>query len=89
MKILYIHQYFKTPHESGSTRSFWISKKLIEKGHEVTVITGVTNKNQKLESFHIMVLRLYISIHSITKKCQFLEEDFLSLSLCSKPFAIF
>ena len=51
MKILYIHQYFKTPHESGSTRSFWISKKLIEKGHEVTVITGVTNKNQKLGEF--------------------------------------
>ena len=52
MKILYIHQYFKTPLQSGSTRSYWISKALIEKGHEVTVISGTTNKNQKPGNFY-------------------------------------
>jgi glycosyltransferase involved in cell wall biosynthesis len=37
--ILYIHQYFKTPKEPGGTRSYWISKALIDKGFDVTIIT--------------------------------------------------
>lgn len=44
MNILYIHQYFTTPEEPGGTRSYWISKELIKRGHNVTVITS-TNKN--------------------------------------------
>ena len=40
MKILYIHQYFVTPSEPGATRSYWISKELVSRGHHVTVITG-------------------------------------------------
>lgn len=40
MHIIYIHQYFKTPEEPGGTRSYWISKKLIERGHKVTMITS-------------------------------------------------
>ena len=40
MKILYIPQYFKTPDEPGGTRSYWISKKFIEKGHEVIMLTS-------------------------------------------------
>lgn len=51
MKILYIHQYFKTPSESGSTRSYWISKELFKRGHEVTIISGTTKKNQKIGLF--------------------------------------
>lgn len=43
MHILYIHQYFHTPNEPGSTRSYWISRELINQGHQVTMIT--TNKN--------------------------------------------
>lgn len=46
MHILYIHQYFETPQESASTRSYWFAKKLIEEGHKVTMITG-TNDNQR------------------------------------------
>lgn len=38
MKILYIQQYFKTPAEPGSTRSYWISKELLRHGYSVTVI---------------------------------------------------
>jgi glycosyltransferase involved in cell wall biosynthesis len=44
MKILYIHQYFKTPYEPGGTRSYWISRELIDRGHQVTVVTS-TSKN--------------------------------------------
>lgn len=38
MKILYIHQYFKTPKQYGATRSYWISQSLIAKGHKVTML---------------------------------------------------
>lgn len=40
MKILYIHQYFVQPSEPGGTRSYWISKELVKRGHQVTVITS-------------------------------------------------
>ena len=39
MKILYIHQYFKTPREPGATRIYFIVQQLIKEGHNVTVIT--------------------------------------------------
>lgn len=45
MKILYIHQYFKTPDEPGGTRSYWIAKELISRGHEVIMISS----SQKIE----------------------------------------
>lgn len=40
MRILYIHQYFNTPQTSGVTRSYWISKELIRRGHQVIMITS-------------------------------------------------
>ncbi|MBD5356166.1 MAG: glycosyltransferase family 4 protein [Bacteroides sp.] len=43
MKILYIHQYFHTPSEPGGTRSYWISRELIRRGHDVVMVTS-TNK---------------------------------------------
>jgi len=42
MKIIYIHQYFKTPSEPGGTRSFWIAKELLKNGHDVTMLTTST-----------------------------------------------
>lgn len=38
--ILYIHQYFTTPQQAGSTRSYWIAQELINQGHQVTMITS-------------------------------------------------
>ncbi len=43
MNILYIHQYFCTPQEPSGTRSYWISRELIRRGHHVTMICS-TNK---------------------------------------------
>lgn len=40
MKILYVHQYFKTPKEGGGIRSYHLAKGLAAKGHEVTMITA-------------------------------------------------
>jgi glycosyltransferase involved in cell wall biosynthesis len=40
VKILYIHQYFKTPEEGGSIRSYYLAKGLVDAGHKVTMITA-------------------------------------------------
>lgn len=44
MKVVYIHQYFVLPEHSGATRSYWIAKELIRRGHQVVMITS-TNKD--------------------------------------------
>lgn len=48
MKILYIHQYFKTPAEPGGTRSYWIAKELIKEGHQVTMLTTSSTIKDKI-----------------------------------------
>ncbi len=40
MRIVYIHQYFKTPEEGGATRSYYLAKGLVQAGYEVDLITG-------------------------------------------------
>ena len=49
MNILYIHQYFATPNEPGGTRSYWISRELIKRGHRVTMITAASNGGNACE----------------------------------------
>lgn len=43
MKILYIHQYFRTPSEPGGTRSYWIARELVNRGHQVIMVTSTNN----------------------------------------------
>ncbi|MEE4197215.1 MAG: glycosyltransferase family 4 protein [Bacteroidales bacterium] len=52
-KILYIHQYFKTPDEPGGTRSYWFSIELIKNGYDVIMITS-RPKQKKLIEKHII-----------------------------------
>lgn len=40
MKILYVHQYFTTPEKGGGTRSYYIAKEMLDRGHSVTMITS-------------------------------------------------
>lgn len=49
MKILYIHQYFKTPYEPGATRTYWMSRALIEAGHEIIMVTQNKTAREKVE----------------------------------------
>jgi len=61
MRILYIHQYFHTPLEPGSTRSYWISRELIKNGHQVIVITSnpkITHNKEVKEIDGIKVIYL-------------------------------
>lgn len=44
MKIIYIHQYFKTPEEGGAVRSYHLAKGLVDAGYEVEMITGGNQK---------------------------------------------
>ena len=40
MKILYFHQHFSTPSGSTGTRSYEMARRLIERGHQVTMVCG-------------------------------------------------
>jgi glycosyltransferase involved in cell wall biosynthesis len=44
MRIIYIHQYFKTPEEGGAVRSYHLAKGLVDAGFEVELITGGNQK---------------------------------------------
>jgi glycosyltransferase involved in cell wall biosynthesis len=40
MKIIYLHQYFNTPAMKGGTRSYEMARRMVERGHEVHMITS-------------------------------------------------
>ncbi|MCI1785950.1 MAG: glycosyltransferase family 4 protein [Bacteroidales bacterium] len=44
MKVLYFHQYFTTPKIGGGTRSYEFAERLIQRGHEVTIVCGGDQK---------------------------------------------
>ena len=39
-RILYLHQYFATPETHGGTRSYEMARRLVERGHEVHMVTA-------------------------------------------------
>lgn len=45
MKILILHQHFKTPQTGGAIRSWYLAKGLVEHGHTPVVITSHNEKN--------------------------------------------
>ena len=58
MKVLYIHQYFKTPEEPGGTRSYWVAQELLKRKHEVTFLTTRPNQAEKIMDTMIDGLRV-------------------------------
>ena len=40
MRILYFHQHFSTPKGTGGTRSYELARRLIRRGHTVTMVCG-------------------------------------------------
>ena len=40
MRVTYLHQYFATPDGSTGTRSYELARRLVARGHEVTVVTS-------------------------------------------------
>lgn len=71
MKILYIHQYFKLPNESGGTRSFDLATSFISLGHRVEMVTSTsniiykTNKRwTKIEKNGLLIHYIYLSYNN-------------------------
>lgn len=66
MNILYIHQYFHTPEEPGSTRSYWIARELIKNGHQVTMITSSKSIDgdrveKQIDGINVVYLKTFYS----------------------------
>ncbi|SCZ61504.1 Glycosyltransferase involved in cell wall bisynthesis [Thiohalomonas denitrificans] len=51
MRITYIHQYFNTPDMSGGTRSYEMARRLVDKGHQVNMITSWRHNDVKTSPF--------------------------------------
>lgn len=47
MKVLYLHQYFRTPEEGGAIRSYYLAKGLVDHGIEVELITSHNKKESE------------------------------------------
>ena len=80
MNILYIHQYFVTPQEPGATRSYWISKELVRRGHHVTVITGNSESKHAPGRFN----RDGIDVIYENTESMVVCEVYLSVYICSQ-----
>lgn len=52
MKVLYFHQHFTTPKAGGAIRSYEFAKRLIARGHQVTMVTGGDYKKFGLTPTH-------------------------------------
>jgi glycosyltransferase involved in cell wall biosynthesis len=62
MNILYIHQYFNTYADGGSSRSYYLAKALVESGHRVEVITSHNQKKYRkseIEGITVHYLPVY------------------------------
>jgi len=44
MRVLYLHQHYKGLHSAGGTRSYELARRLVDDGHDVTVVAGVSAK---------------------------------------------
>ena len=65
MKILYIHQYFKTPSEGGAIRSYYIAKGMVQAGHCVEIISAFNERNyQKKDIEGLTVHYLPVKYHN-------------------------
>ena len=51
MKVLYIHQYFRTPEEGGAIRSYYLAKGMVDNGIEVEMITSHNKPYEEVKDF--------------------------------------
>ncbi len=68
MKIIYLHQYFKFPFETGSTRSYDLSKGFIKYGHQVEVVTSTSNEIYKTHDRWIKIEKEGLTVYYIYLK---------------------
>lgn len=77
MKILYIHQYFRTPETGGCIRSYHLASGLVKAGHEVTLITAHSGRHlqQDIQGIHVHYLPVAYrnSFGFVRRACAFLK----------------
>ncbi|WP_224483117.1 glycosyltransferase family 4 protein [Robertkochia aurantiaca] len=91
MKILYIHQFFKTPEDPGGTRSYWIARELIDQGHQVTMLTSNKPLTQKKEIEYIDGIEvIYLNVIYDSGKMSIYEryKAFIQFVVRSTPEAL-
>lgn len=62
MRILLIHQYFKTPQEGGSIRSYYLAKGMLDHGHEVVVVTAANRRRKRIVNIEGIEVH-YLPVH--------------------------
>jgi glycosyltransferase involved in cell wall biosynthesis len=61
MRIIYIHQYFRTPEEGGAIRSWHLANALATEGHDVMVITSHNALSEIRQLGNIKVCYIQVS----------------------------
>ncbi|MEL6559159.1 MAG: glycosyltransferase family 4 protein [Bacteroidota bacterium] len=88
-KILYIHQYFKTPDDGGCIRSYHLAKGLIAAGYQITMITAHnegTYQKKIIQGIHVHYLPVaYDNSFGFIKRVRsFLKFFMRAISLAGK-----
>ena len=89
MKIIYLHQYFKTPEEGGAIRSYYIATALVKAGFEVEVITSHNNKKYQQKNIkgilvHYLPIYYNNTLGTLSRINAFLKFVFKSYALAKK-----
>lgn len=84
MKILYVHQYFKTPQEGGAIRSYYLGRGLVDHGFEVEMVT--THNEKKYRKTRVDDITVHYLPISYTNDMGFLKRtwSFLRFVWASK-----
>ena len=97
MRVVMLHQYFKTPEEGGGIRSWYLCHALKQAGHDVEVITSWNNPNRKTvssEGFPVHYLPVYYAnnlgvARRIWAFLQFAMAAHKKLSTLAKPDCVY
>lgn len=65
MKIIYLHQYFKFPNETGGTRSYDLASSFVNNGIDVTVVTSTSDEKYKTKQRWAEIERDGIKVHYV------------------------
>jgi len=65
MKIIYLHQYFKFPNETGGTRSYDLASSFVATGNDVVVVTATSDEKYNTKDRWSVVEREGITINYI------------------------
>lgn len=65
MKLIYLHQYFVFPDETGGTRSYDLASSFVQKGYNVTVVTATSDEKYHTKQRWTVIEREGLKINYI------------------------